>query len=151
MSRSNLCDWIEDHTYQVIVALGQLYLFPSGNRKHWRKEVWEKFSRMHTLKPSKKLPSAQFILNNSYKIYQNKMSSILKYVIDKESEYNTISSIDDERFRLIVEDYFLWLANYLSQTELLDKDDVLEELDRLGLTETSDILSSPCSPKAGGE
>jgi len=136
MNRSNLRDWIEDHTYQVIVALGQLYLFPEGNRTHWRKEVWEKFSRMHTLKPSRKLPSAQFILDNSYAIYQNKMSSILKYVIDKESNYTPTSNIDDERFRLIVEDYFLWLANYLSQTELLDKDDVLEELDRLGLTET---------------
>lgn len=136
MSRGNLRDWIEDHTYQVIIALGQLYLFPDGNRTHWRKEVWEKFSRIHTLKPSRKLPSAKFILDNSYSLYQNKMASILQYVIDKESEYVPISSIDDERFRLIVEDYFLWLASYLSQTELLDKDDVLSELDRLGLTET---------------
>ena len=138
MYRGDLKDWIEDHTYQVIVALGQLYLFPTGNRVHWRKEVWEKFSRMHTLKPGRKLPSAQFILDNSYGIYKSKMLSILQYVIDKESDYTPISDIDDERFRLIVQDYFLWLANYLSQYDILHKVDVLSELDGLGLTEVID-------------
>lgn len=66
------------------------------------------------------------------------MLSILQYVIDKESDYTPISDIDDERFRLIVQDYFLWLANYLSQYDILDKVDVLSELDGLGLTEVID-------------
>lgn len=136
MKRGDLKDWIEDHTYQVIFALGQLYLFPSGNRVHWRKEVWEKFSRMHTLKPTKKLPSSQFILDNSYGVFKNRMSSILQQVIDKEDAYTPISNIDDERFRLIVYDYFLWLSAYLSYSEFLTKADVLTELDRLGLTAT---------------
>lgn len=136
MKRGDLKDWIEDHTYQVIFALGQLYLFPSGNRVHWRKEVWEKFSRMHTLKPTRKLPSSQFILDNSYGVFKNRMSSILQQVIDKEDEYTPISNIDDERFRLLVYDYFLWLSAYLSYSEFLTKADVLTELDRLGLTAT---------------
>lgn len=60
-SRKDLGDWIEDHTWQTMVAIAQLYAFPNGNRVHWRKEVWEKFDRMHLFRHNSKLPDAKFI------------------------------------------------------------------------------------------
>lgn len=135
MNRGDLRDYIESHTRQVIIALAQLYLFPIGNRVHWRKEVWEKFNTIHTLKPLKKLPSAKFIFDNSYSLYLKRIPALLQYAIDKEEQYSPIDTMDYEEFRVIVYDYFIWLSDYFSQTADLAKSDVLEELDRLGLTE----------------
>ena len=60
MQRKALIDWIDAHTFQVMVSLVQLYLYPTGYRRHWRKEVWEKFSRMYSFKHNSKLPSTEF-------------------------------------------------------------------------------------------
>lgn len=138
MNRGDLREYIESHTRQVIIALAQLYLFPSGSRVHWRKEVWDKFNEMHTLKFSKKLPSAKFIMDNSYAVYINRITGLLQYAIDKEEDYTPIKSIDEEAFRVLVHDYFLWLAEKLSQNEFLNKTEVLAKLDQLGLTEVYD-------------
>ena len=135
MARGNLRAWIEAHTRQTIIALAQLYLFPYGNRVHWRKEVWSKFSEMHRLKPSNKLPSAQFIFDNSYNVYINSLNDLLQYVIDKEHEYDPISGWNEDNFRIVVEDYFLWLSDMLSRKDWISMEDCYSRLDRLGLTE----------------
>lgn len=134
MKRTDLGDWIDNHTFQVMVALAQLYLFPHGNRVHWRKEVWEKFSRMYTLKHSSKLPKPEFILKNSWGRNKHNVTNALQYAIDKESDYEPASYNYDE-FYQIVEDYFMWLASNLSQNETLRLADVKAELDSLGLQE----------------
>lgn len=134
IKRSDLGDWIDNHTFQVMVALAQLYLFPTGNRVHWRKEVWEKFSRMYRLKHSNKLPSADFILQNSWGRNKHNVNNALNYAIDKEDSYTPKSYTYDE-FYQIVEDYFMWLASQLSQNETLRLSDVKEELNSLGLSE----------------
>lgn len=138
MDRGDLRAWIESHTRQTIVALAQLYLFPTGPRVHWREEVWSKFSEIHRLKPKNKLPSAKLILDNSYQVYKNQLRNLLDHAIDKEIKYTPISNIDESEFQLIVYDYFLWLANEFSQKDYLIKADVLRKLDQLGLTEQYD-------------
>ena len=135
MKRKDLGAWIENHTFQVMVALAQLYLFPQGNRVHWRKEVWEKFSRMYTLKKSGKLPSAQFILDNSWGMNKQNVSRALQYAADKESEYLPQAHVTTDDFYQIVEDYFMWVADQLSRVPALNLVDVKLELDRLGLDE----------------
>ena len=136
IKRSDLGDWIDNHTFQVMVALAQLYLFPSGNRIHWRKEVWEKFSRMYRLKHSNKLPDANFILQNSWGRNKHNVLNALNFAIDKEDSY-TPRSYNYEEFYQIVEDYFMWLASNLSINETLRLADVKQELDSLGLSENT--------------
>lgn len=141
MKRGDLGDWIDNHTFQVIVALAQLYLFPEGNRIHWRKEVWEKFSRIYTLKRSNKLPSAQFILDNSWNKYKGRIARILQYAEDKEDSYTPIKSATVSEFYQIAEDYFYWLADSFSRNQELLLSEVKEELDRLGLTAVDSRVS----------
>lgn len=133
--RKELAAWIEDHTFQTIVALAQLYLFPTGNRVHWRKEVWEKFSRMYPLRSSGKLPSAQFILDNSWGMNKRWAKNALQYAMDKEEDYEPRKDAQFQEFYQIVDDYFNWLADRLSQENQLSLKEVLDELDRLGLDE----------------
>lgn len=135
MKRKDLGDYIDNHTWQVMVALAQLYLFPHGNRTHWRKGVWEKFSRMYTLKKSNKLPDADFIFENSWGRNKQDIHNALQYAKDKEDQYTPQSHATIDEFWLIVEDYFLWLSDKLSTNSTLLLADVKEELDRLGLDE----------------
>lgn len=138
LGRSDLGNWIDNHTFQVMVALAQLYIFPQGNRTHWRKEVWEKFSRMYTLKSNNKLPSADFILQHSWGRNKHNVLNALNYAIDKEDQY-THNSYNYDEFYQIVEDYFMWLASMLSKNETLRLPDVKAELDSLGLSEDYDV------------
>lgn len=138
-SRSDLADYIEDHTFQVVVALAQLYLFPQGNRVHWRKEVWEKFSIMYTLKISKKLPSSQFILNHSWDYIRPRIGRAYRYAIDKEDQYEVREGANLTEFYIIVEDYLNWMSNEFSQFETLELSEVKAELDRLGLDEVMNL------------
>lgn len=135
MKRKDLGDWIDNHTWQVMVALAQLYLFPQGNRVHWRKEVWEKFSKMYTLKKTGKLPDADFIFENSWGRNKNEVRNALQYAKDKESDYKARSGVTFDEFYQIVQDYFLWLSDNLSQDSTLVLQDVKDELDSLGLDE----------------
>ena len=138
LSQSRLGNWIDNHTFQVMVALAQLYLFPNGARKHWRTEVWEKLSRMHKLKMTNKLPSADFIFKYSFTRNLNNIANALQYAKDKEHDLNPKESEVYGDFYQIVEDYFMWLAGELSHHETLSISDVLNELDRLGLPEVVD-------------
>ena len=135
MKRKMLADWIDNHTFQVMVALAQLYLFHSGNRTHWRKEVWEKFSRMYRLKKTNDLPDADFILDCSWGRNYHLVEYALQYAKDKESSLTPISNASYDEFYTIVEDYFIWLSRKLSSVEVLALSDVKHELDSLGLTE----------------
>lgn len=135
MKRSELADYIDNHTYQTIVALAQLYLFPQGNRVHWRKEVWEKFSRIYTLKKTNKLPSADFIYNNSWVKHSKNIHRIMQYAMDKEDEYTPLKGTTLDEFYQIAQDYFIWLSNMLSTHSEILLSEVKEELDRLGLDE----------------
>ena len=138
--RKDLGAWIEDHTKQVMIAITQLYLFPNGNRTHWRKEVWEKFYEMHRLKGSNKLPSAKFIFENSFKVHSRMIQNHVKFVISKEDQYDPIEDIDLNQLFQIEKDYFIWLSSKLSKEDFVSKTDVLDELDKLGLTEQLRII-----------
>lgn len=135
MNRSDLADWIDNHTWQVMVALAQLYLFPNGNRVHWRKEVWEKLSRVYPLKHSNKLPSAQFIFDSSWGRNKRLIGKAMQYALDKEDKYEPREHATVSEFYQICEDYLLWMSDRLAQDEVLVLSDVKQELDSLGLAE----------------
>lgn len=135
MNKRELASWIDNHTYQTLVAIAQLYLFPQGNRVHWRKEVWEKFSRIYTLKSSNHLPSARFILDHSWNTHKTQLHRILQYAQDKESQYTVYPKANFDEFYQIAEDYFYWLADQLSCHREILLSEVKQELDALGLDE----------------
>ena len=133
--RRELADWIDDRTPQVMVAIAQLYLFSNGNRVHWRKEVWEKFFQMKKLSGNKKLPDAKFIFENSWGTNYHLVPQVVQYAIDKEEEYMPRKNIDYKALSFMMEDYFKWLSLQLSEEQYVNKQQVLDKLDELGLKE----------------
>lgn len=126
---------IEDHTPQTIIALAQLYLFPYGNRIHWRKEVWEKFYNVDRFKGSNKLPSGEFILKNSWEVHKDNLDTYLQFALNKEEDYESRADVNISEFYEIVELYFYWLADILSQFGFVNLNQVKCKLDELGLGE----------------
>ena len=135
MRRKDLADWIEDHTFQVMVALAQLYLFPTGNRVHWRKEVWEKLSVMYPLKSTHKFPSADFIFEKSWEANKRYINDAMQRALDKEESYDPLPGTTYDEFYQITKDYFLWLSSMLCNCKQIPLQEVKSELDRLGLDE----------------
>ena len=134
-SKADLGSWIEDHAWPVMVALAQLYVFPYGSRVHWRKEVWEKFDKMHLFWHNNKLPSAEFILANSWDVNKLFVKDAVQYAIDKEEDYSPRDDINIQELTSIMESYFVWIADILSKHPALVKNEVLAKLDELGLYE----------------
>lgn len=133
--RKELGSWIEDHTTQVMIALAQLYVFPHGNRVHWRKEVWEKFFEMKRFTSNNKLPDPEFIMKNSFRVHEKQIPNHVRFVKGKEEAYTPRKDIDLKQLHDIEEAYFSWLSDYLSREDFLPKEDVLNKLNELGLGE----------------
>ena len=132
--RAELADWIEEHSTPVIISLIQLYLFPSSEyENHWRQEVWSNFHEMKLLSSTKKLPSSDFILTNLWKYDEKYISSLIEYVLDKESTLVPRDNIDINVVRLSVFNYFKWISDQLSRNRVVKPSDVYKKLDDLNL------------------
>jgi len=135
--RSDLAAWIEDHTFPVMCAIAQLYLFENvPYRAHWRQEVWSKFCQMHVLRSSKKLPSSDFIYDNSWGVNKGFVDDAINWAISHEYELTPRSIVDSKEVETMMDDYFIWLSNQLSNHRAIPSKDVYSKLDELGLKES---------------
>lgn len=127
--RADLASWIEEHTFPVVVAITQLYMFPySQYRSHWVKEVYASFNSMKLLKHNNKLPSARFIYDNSWGINKRFYKDAIVFVKDKESELQLRDDFNELELVNILDSYFEWLAAQLSQHRVITLSQVFNEL-----------------------
>lgn len=133
-SRKDLESWIEDHTLPVMCALAQLYVFPNSQyENHWRQEVYANFNTMRRFRHNNKLPSSEFIFNSSWEINKDSVKSALKWAKSKETELTPRKDISVENLYSLMESYFIWISEALSQEPLISSEEVYAELDELGL------------------
>lgn len=131
--RAELASKIDDQTRPLMETLICLYIFPDNeNRNHWRGEVWSLLNKMDLLKGKNKLPSKQFILDNSWELNKKYLDDRIKYVIDKEDSYEP-AEFGKVSLRCTLEEYFDWLADKLSRQTYVSKQEVYSLLDELGL------------------
>ena len=137
-SRSELESWIEDHTFPTMCAIARLYLFPNCTvRNHWRQEVWSKFSEMHILRRTKRLPNAGFIYSNSWRVNSQFVQNAVDWAIDHEDQLTPRDDIDIQHLSELMDSYFTWLSEILSKNRVLKTNDVYRKLDELGLYSNS--------------
>lgn len=136
ISKKDLAAWIEDHTFPVMCAIAQLYLFKDvPTRNHWRVEVWEKLHEMKLLKQNNKLPSKEFIYNSSWRVDKDYVEDAVKWAISKEQDFKAPDVVCIHELSEIMEIYFQWLSDKLSKSRVIHIDEVRDQLDKLGLTE----------------
>ena len=135
--KSELGDYFETHTRPIIYHLIKLYLYPSNPAvKHWRREVANQLSASYTLRGSHKLPSADFIMKNSFDVHGRFIPTSIKCVIDQygEPEYYTHDDFDAQDLALAesIEQYFLWLASRLSEVQQIPYSEIYNYLENHG-------------------
>lgn len=130
-SRQEVGATIEQGTRELINHLIKLWQYPDSlDIAKWRKEVAEKLNQVDTFKGKHTLPSAQFILDNSWRIWRPKLPNMVQYIIDDYGQPTTDKGFNLMRDR--IDEYFMWLARMLSNDGQVSYAQIYRTLEMLG-------------------
>lgn len=129
-SRKDIANKIESGVPELILHLIKLRRYPdSQDVNKWRQEVAEKLYRISTLKNTHKFPDPDFILKHTWGVYESQLPYYYYMIVRDYGESvvdtNVPSLYDD------IHDYFIWLADMLSQHGRVAFQDVYERLREL--------------------
>lgn len=131
LSKRDLGAKIEQGTRELVNHMIKLWLYPnSENTAKWRKEVAEKLNHVDSFKGSHKLPSEQFILDNSWKIWRPRLPDMLQYIVDDYGQPENQKGFNEMRDS--IDEYFTWLAHTLSYMGQVSYNQIYRTLDTLG-------------------
>lgn len=104
---------IKGKTYPLIEHLIKIFAFPNAvEQNHWKKEVRNFW--YHSKKNKRnKYPSKEFLMRNSWYIYEDTIFDSLDGIIQEYSRYEPIS-FDYRDMYSALEDYFKWITDLLS-------------------------------------
>lgn len=132
MGRSQFVAELEDTVRPTVKHLIKLACWPNAQEvDHWRDEVYSFLHNVPLLKSSKRLPTANLIYQNTYKIDEPYMQTWYKNtVLDYSDEYGYPEKSFYE-IMPIVESYYRWLSLKLSTTGDVSKKEITAKLKEL--------------------
>ena len=121
---------LEQGTRELILHLIKLYLYPtSAAVGKWRKGVARNLHSVNPLKVSHKLPSMQFIFDNTWSIHKKYLSNYVKTILN---DYGYTSKIDYRELYNDIQCYFLWISKQLSIRSRVPYNEIYTHLQKLG-------------------
>ena len=131
-SRAHVGYMIDAHTYQVMVHLAKLYMFPGAQQhNHWCHEVWVQLKSVPTLKPSTKRPDWKFIFEHSWEMNVDFLKDAIEEAVSSEEELTPRADANSGELSAMMEQYFIWLSTELSKANV-HSSDVYPKLEELG-------------------
>lgn len=136
--KSKIGSDLDNHTLPCMEALAQLYLFGNRNsdfKHHWASEVWNHFRAIDRLKKTNKFPSADFIYEHTWKLNENRV----QIALDKAVLHERNLTVDKDKYEdldlatEIMQNYFGWMSESLSENGRLNFSEVKAELAFLGI------------------
>ena len=116
----------------LIIHLIKLLLYPESQEvNHWRKEVSNFLYEVPLLKVNNKLPSKEFILENTWEVYSDSIPNYVKFVTKSISEEPKV--VDNDNIYDTLNNYFHRLANELSVNQIVTRKDIINKLKELGM------------------
>lgn len=132
-SKSDLGDYFESATRPVIEHLIKLYLYPDNRSvNHWRREVAKFLNSTDTLKGSHKLPSAGFIMKNTFKVHQTSIPAYVKQIVYLYSKPDVDVNKHIDTIVYQIRKYFEWVAGRLSHELQIPFPDIYTYLEEHG-------------------
>ena len=123
---------LEENTGELIQDLIKLAFYPDNiNKSKWRKEIASFLNKTSRLKGKHKLPSAQFILDNTWNIHKNRFSYYINIVTDDFGEPQNIQ-MNEKTIKENVQAYFIWIALQLSEYQYVSYQSIYHQLEHLG-------------------
>lgn len=135
--KKDIASRLDNQTYECMIAIAQLYLFPNYSKyhHHWAQEVWNHFQNISKVKKTNKYPTANFILNNTWYLNNNKVQTALDAAVYHESHLNyDADRYDDiDTAKDIMFAYFIWMSERLSHEGTITFREVQNELEYLNI------------------
>lgn len=126
---------LEETTRPLIRHLIKLYLYSdkSSDSNHWRQEVYALLHNVSKLRRVNKLPSTNFILDNTINVNRDLIPSWTKHIIsDYSDDADRDMNIDIVALQNSISDYYSWLASELSQYGDISRTECYSKLEELG-------------------
>lgn len=116
--RKHIIQEIKSSSGKIFGHLLKLYLYPSYMAiNHWRYEIYSFLNKILTLKGKNKFPSIQFILNNSYYIWEDSIDMWVNSIIEEYCQ--TKINYDSKQFHDMAYKYFYILATELNKIGMI--------------------------------
>ena len=111
--------------------LTKLYMFPNLDyRGHWKKKIWNFAHRVPKLKSSNKYPEAEFIFEKLSGYADDSYNAIDMMLADYSQ--HCPERVDGAELETMLNQYFWWLAEELSEHGIIPADKVYNKLDEIG-------------------
>lgn len=111
----------------VVNHLTAILLFPNNQEvNHWKREIYDNFSRFTKLKSTNKFPNAeQFMkygIDDCFEDLDYHMKDIILSVYNKETDQDLMNikelkNIDIDKIRDLIKEYFIWCINNVSRKD----------------------------------
>ena len=130
-SQKDVAADIEQGTRQLIRHLTKLWFMPDAQEvPHWRKEVAEKLCSVDSFKGSHKYPSAEFILDHSWRLHRSRLDYFVKTTMLGFGQHCKLS--DSPELLTQIDKYFDWIAHVLSKYRDVTYELIYKKLAELG-------------------
>lgn len=131
-SKADIGAELDDGIPQLMMYMIKLYLYPSSESiPYWRKEVAEKLNATHKMKWKNRFPSKQFIIDNTWYMYQEYIPNYIEGVIDDYGPSEISVDIRDISYRIF--HYLEQIAEILSKVGFISYEHIYRILEELNL------------------
>lgn len=121
---------LKSNACELFKTLVKLYLYPNHESvSHWKQEIAAFLNRVSKLKGSNKLPSKEFILKNTWSIYEDLVPNMVKPTIEDYGPTEVKINVIELHSKCKL--YFDWIAEELSSNGLVSNKSIYEKLDSI--------------------
>ena len=129
-NKKDLHSYLSNRADVVIEHLIKIFLYPNAQEyNHWKQEVAAVLKKVPKLKNSNKLPSASFIVDSSWMVWEDQFDRFVEVVKEEMKELS--ENINNDTLYDAIDEYFEWLSKELSKYGSVVSDNIYHEIDYL--------------------
>lgn len=129
-SRSQVKSDLRGVTRVVMNHLIKVWLYPQvQEQNHWKREIAQALNDVPKLKGSKKYPDYNFLIRNTWKIYEDSLADRIQSIIDDMEEDHI--DTDHHTLYLAISDYFKWICTQLSNRGIIQYSEIYQMIEEL--------------------
>lgn len=129
-SRNQIKTELRSVTKIVMNHLIKVFLYPNvQEQNHWKREIAQSLNDIAKQKGKNRFPTAKFLLQNTWEIYKDTLSTRLPVIIESIEE--TPINYDINNVYKAIHDYFNWLCDELSKTGIVRYNIIYSKIEEL--------------------
>ena len=129
-TKKDMHRYLADRADVIIEHLIKIFLYPDVQEcNHWKQEVAAVLKKVPKLKNSNEFPSAAFIVDNSWMVWEDQFDRSVE--VTKLEMKEQPENIDNDTLYDAVNEYFHWLSKEISKYGSVVSNNIYNEIDFL--------------------